>query len=975
MNEELKIIIKAVTDEARKSIEGVRKELEDVKSESKKAGASFGTAMKGIAKGAAIAVAAIAAIGAALVALGKKSLEYNRQQAKLVTGFQAAGLSAQQAAASYNGLYRFLGDSGKAVEAAAHLAKLTQNEKNLAEWAKIAQGIYATFGDSIAIEGLTESANETARVAKLTGTLTDALNWAGVSEDAFNAKLAQTNSLEEREALIRGTLNGLYSNAAEIYEINNKALLEYNESQAKVEASSGKLGQTVYPLMTALNNLSAALLDALKPALEKILPYIVGFVMWLTEAVNRVAAFFGIVSSSSKSVESVGTKTSKALEKTKSGAGGVVTGLNNIKKAAEEARKAAMGFDELNIVPSNKSSAGISGSTGALDNLDFGGAIGNIDGMAGTLDEFKTKAEEVKNNISAWMDEWGWVLGTIGGILAALSIKNLLIQLGTAIGLGEKFAKVLSFSGLAGIFKRLVGWFGAVIALMKEGNGFFAVMGAAFPKIAGWLGKIGAAIKGFTFGGLLESIKGVAAKFGWIGLIVAAVISAITYAIKYWEEIVTVFKNFIADTIAPQLEKIKNLFGEMGRAITSAIPESWIEWIKGAIQWLGNAFTVLWDIIGGTVFHTVVGAVMSALNGIISAIKGVVEVLTGVVQIVVGTVEALIKSVVAIFTGNWGAVMAPLYKIRDGIVNVFKGLYDATIGVVVEFVKGIISWFTELWDVLVGHSIVPDTVNAIIQWFLELPARIFDIVAGFVKGVISFFADLAAKLGNWAVTIWNNIKAPFVAVGNWFGDTFSKAYTATTDAFKNAKAGFANVWGNIKAGFGNVSDWFRTTFTNAWTAVKNVFSHGGKIFDGIKDGILDGLKAVINALITGINKVIAVPFDGINWALNKIKGISIVGIKPFDWITPISVPQIPKLAKGGVVDEATLAVIGEKGREAVVPLENNTEWMDKFIDKLLAKSNGNATIVLQVGETELGRAAVRGINSITRQTGKIPLLV
>ena len=95
----------------------------------------------------------------------------------------------------------------------------------MSEWTTICEGVYATFGDSIPIEGLTEAANETAKVGQVTGTLADALNWAGISEDAFNEKLAACNTEAEREKLIRETLNGVYSDAASNYEKNAAAML------------------------------------------------------------------------------------------------------------------------------------------------------------------------------------------------------------------------------------------------------------------------------------------------------------------------------------------------------------------------------------------------------------------------------------------------------------------------------------------------------------------------------------------------------------------------------------------------------------------------------------------------------------------------------------------------------------------------------------------------------------------------------
>lgn len=155
-----------------------------------------------------------------------------------------------------------------------------------------------------------------------------------------------------------------------------------------------------------------------------------------------------------------------------------------------------------------------------------------------------------------------------------------------------------------------------------------------------------------------------------------------------------------------------------------------------------------------------------------------------------------------------------------------------------------------------------------------------------------------------------------------------------------------------------MADWFRDKFSAAWKAVKDVFSTGGKVFDGIKDGILNGLKSVVNALISGINKVIKLPFDGLNSALKRLKKVDIMGLKPFGWLPSIKVPQIPKLAQGGFVKANTpqLAMIGDNRHygEIVAPE-----------DKLQAMAN---EAVRAVGGSGLSKADVEAIvnSAVTR---------
>ena len=344
MNEELKIIIRAVTDTAKKNIREVNKEVEGLGKKGKSSSNKFTAAMGTMAKGAAIAltvvVTAITAVTAAITNLSKSTEQYRKEQAKLNTAFLAAGSTTAQAAKSYQDLFRFLGDSQKATEAAAHLAKMTTNEKELAEWTTNLQGIYATFGDSLPVEGLAEAANESARVGKVTGTLADALNWAGVNEDAFNASLAKTNTMAEREALIRNTLNGLYSDAAVLYEKNNQEIIKQNEAQARLDATTARLGKSVTPLVTALTNLSNTLLTALGPAIVYIANVMTTVINVISKAVQWIMVFVSALTgkSASESMDDMADSASgiaNGMGSASSGANSLSSGLNSAASAAQ----------------------------------------------------------------------------------------------------------------------------------------------------------------------------------------------------------------------------------------------------------------------------------------------------------------------------------------------------------------------------------------------------------------------------------------------------------------------------------------------------------------------------------------------------------------------------------------------------------------------------------------------------------------
>lgn len=199
--------------------------------------------------------------------LAEETREYREDMGKLEAAFTTSGFSADAAKKSYQDMNAILGESDRSVEAVNHLAKLCATEEELADWTNICTGVLATFGDSLPIEGLTEAANETAKVGQVTGPLADALNWAGVSEDAFNASLAACNTEQERAALITETLNGLYSEAADAYREVNGGVMDARAAQEEYNAVLAEIGEVSEPVMTALTRIKTGLLEELVPAL------------------------------------------------------------------------------------------------------------------------------------------------------------------------------------------------------------------------------------------------------------------------------------------------------------------------------------------------------------------------------------------------------------------------------------------------------------------------------------------------------------------------------------------------------------------------------------------------------------------------------------------------------------------------------------------------------------------------------------
>lgn len=248
-------------DEANKSIAETEKKSKGVAS-------TLGSGIKTAAKwGTALVGGAAAGVGA-LSTVAESTREYRTEMGKLDTAFTTNKFSAADAKQTYSDLYAVVGDSGQATEAANHLSLLCDSTKDLQSWTEICTGVYGQFGDSLPIEGLTEAANETAKVGTVTGSLADALNWMGVSEDEFNEKLAKCSSEQERQQLITSTLTSLYSDASAQYKETNGDVMESNRAHQQLSDTMAQIGAVAEPVLNSLIGLGGKLLEQLSPIIE-----------------------------------------------------------------------------------------------------------------------------------------------------------------------------------------------------------------------------------------------------------------------------------------------------------------------------------------------------------------------------------------------------------------------------------------------------------------------------------------------------------------------------------------------------------------------------------------------------------------------------------------------------------------------------------------------------------------------------------
>lgn len=230
--------------------------ISKVDSKASKFAQGLGSGIKTAAKwGAGLATAAAGAATAvvgALLQIDEATKEYRENQAKLTTAWESAGGSAELAKQAYTGLYGVIGDQDTATEAGQLLANLASSTEDVAKWTDIAAGVAGTFGDALPINSLVEAANETQRTGEITGALADALNWVGIQEDDFQAKLDACGSEQERNALITDTLSEAYAGATDAFKENNEQVLAAREAQVQLDDAMAKLGGAVETVKTKL---------------------------------------------------------------------------------------------------------------------------------------------------------------------------------------------------------------------------------------------------------------------------------------------------------------------------------------------------------------------------------------------------------------------------------------------------------------------------------------------------------------------------------------------------------------------------------------------------------------------------------------------------------------------------------------------------------------------------------------------------
>lgn len=300
--------------------------------------------------------------------------------------------------------------------------------------------------------------------------------------------------------------------------------------------------------------------------------------------------------------------------------------------------------------------------------------------------------------------------------------------------------------------------------------------------------------------------------------------------------------------------------------------------------------------------------------------------------------------------------------IRDVIKNGFNNKNLTAITVALLTIGGAIAIITGAWIPLLIAAIA-----AVVVWIVAKWTSIKEWISKTISSIDAAFEQFLANVEEGVAAAVDWVIEKWTAVKDWFSGLWEKV-----------SSGAVAAWDGIKSAFKSVPEWFQSKFRDAWQKVKDVFSTGGRIWSGIKEGIESTFRTVVNAIIRGMNTIIAVPFNRINFMLNMIRNASFLGISPFQnlWgVNPLPVPQIPMLARGAVIpaNRQFLAVLGDQRNG------NNLEAPESLLRQIVREEAGGGAgsryeFIARLDRRTLFDEVITEAKLRKGQTGKNPLV-
>lgn len=408
------------------------------------------------------------------------------------------------------------------------------------------------------------------------------------------------------------------------------------------------------------------------------------------------------------------------------------------------------------------------------------------------------------------------------------------------------------------------------------------------------------------------------AHLDWVSSKTDAIVENMKEAFSEVKDIVTSIWNsepvqVFAEAVTSYGQFIWDYWNTLGPTLVENITTTWGN-IETNVSTIGTNITKLWT----TMWSDINAGIQKWGQPIIDGVNGVFN------SIWIDAIDPYIQ----LITKQWADFSGMLVELWN---EHGKPLID-NIG---EFVTKTIDLFQSIWDNVIEPIITP---------FLETLSWLWD---EHLKDMIKSIGDLVGSVINGALEIYNKFIEPIVS---WLLSVLAPAWAFLSTTVIGIVGTIIGVISDLITGITKVLrgivDFIVGVFTlnweKAWDGVKSIFTGIWDALTGVVKGVINVIIDVLNGFVGGINKI---GFDVPDW-------VPIIGGKRWGF----DIPKIPKMAQGGIVDKPTQAIIGEAGKEAVLPLENNTGWMDTFAEKLANKIGGNSNpiqLVINLGDETL----------------------
>ena len=481
---------------------------------------------------------------------------------------------------------------------------------------------------------------------------------------------------------------------------------------------------------------------------------------------------------------------------------------------------------------------------------------------------------------------------------------------------GESFAYITAgVIAFVAVFKTV----SKVVSIISSVINVISKVAGAISKVIGFVSKVVGAISKFA---------------GAIGHFISDIVGFFQLVAEFGlhETLVGLFGT-VATTIA-------GIASTVAGAVLAVI--NFFDMLKNGFSWLKEILMV-------------VGIALAAIGAII---LGAPALIAGIVAGII----ALVATLVVVIKEHWQQICDFFSMIGTWIYNnVIKPVADFFVGLWNGIVTGVTTAISAVKSFLstIAMWLYTNVIQPVVNFFMtyiypfiekiaEIVAKIIEIVTTLVSVGVQFLVSKFLEFVNWINTnvvqpviqfftnLWNGIVSVFSTIAEWFTTQFTNAVNGIKTAFSVVGEFFSGIWNSITTTFANVASWFGGVFSSAVEAIKSFFSPLGEFFQGvwnnivsifttigakISDAISGAVKGAINTVLSGAAGIINGFISAINAAIsviNAIPGVSISKISPL---------EVPALAKGGIIESPTTALIGEAGTEAVMPLENNTGWI------------------------------------------------